>query len=134
MLRGLATITFYADDLAAAVDWYVELLGTEPSYRRPGPDGRPAYVQFRIGDHQQELGILDRHFSPHIQLNGPGGAVAFWHVDNLDAAIERLLAMGAKEYEPKTERGEGYVTASAVDPFGNIVGVMHNPHYLAMLR
>ncbi|HEX8004902.1 MAG TPA: VOC family protein [Trebonia sp.] len=134
MLRGLATITFHADDLAAAVDWYVELLGIEPYFRRPGPDGRSAYVAFRIGDHQQELGLLDRRFSPHSQLSGPGGAVAFWHVDNLDAAIERLLAMGAKEYEPKTDRGEGFVTASVVDPFGNILGVMYNPHYLDMLR
>jgi hypothetical protein len=32
------------------------------------------------------------------------------------------------------ERGtEGFVTATVVDPFGNILGVMHNPHYLDML-
>lgn len=37
------------------------------------------------------------------------------------------------EYEPITRRGEGFVTASVVDPFGNVFGIMHNPHYLAVL-
>lgn len=30
-------------------------------------------------------------------------------------------------------RGEGFVTASVVDPFGNILGVMYNRHYLDVL-
>ncbi len=43
--------------------------------------------------------------------------------------------MGAKEYEPLTKRGEvGFITASVVDPFGNILGIMYNPHYLEILR
>ena len=34
----------------------------------------------------------------------------------------------------RAERGEaGWVTASVVDPFGNILGLMHSPHYLEML-
>ena len=42
--------------------------------------------------------------------------------------------MGAKEYQPLTPRGElGFVTASVVDPFGNVLGLMHNPHYLEVL-
>jgi hypothetical protein len=27
------------------------------------------------------------------------------------------------------ERGPGFVTASIVDPFGNVVGIMYNRHY-----
>ena len=41
--------------------------------------------------------------------------------------------MGATEYQPLTERGTGFITASVVDPFGNILGVMYNPHYLEVL-
>ena len=41
--------------------------------------------------------------------------------------------MGATEYEPVTERESGFTTASVVDPFGNVLGVMHNPHYLEVL-
>ena len=41
--------------------------------------------------------------------------------------------MGAREHLPVTERGHGFVTASVVDPFGNILGIMANPHYLEVL-
>ena len=58
----------------------------------------------------------------------------FWHVDDLPATVERLLAMGAVEYEPVTPRSAGFVTASVVDPFGNVLGVMTNPHYLEMVE
>jgi hypothetical protein len=52
----------------------------------------------------------------------------------VEAAFERLLSMGATEYEPVTRRGEaGFVTASVVDPFGNVLGVMYTPHYLEVL-
>jgi hypothetical protein len=47
---------------------------------------------------------------------------------------EKVKAMVAKEYEPLTSRGEaGFVTASVVDPFGNILGIMYNPHYVEIL-
>jgi len=55
-----------------------------------------------------------------------------WHVDDLPAIVERLLSLGATEYQPITKRGEGFVTASVVDPFGNVLGVMYNQHYLAV--
>lgn len=52
----------------------------------------------------------------------------------MTATFERLKAMGAKEYEPVTKRGDaGFVIASVVDPFGNILGIMYNPHYLEIL-
>ena len=42
--------------------------------------------------------------------------------------------MGAREYEPLTHHGEaGVVNASVVDPFGDVLGVMYNPHYLEVL-
>src|SRR5687767_3771660 len=126
-LRGMATVSYWADDLDAAKAWYSDLLGTEPYFERSGPDGRPAYYEFRIGDHQAELGLIDASYAPE---RGPGGVVLYWHVDDLTATYERLLAMGATEHLPPMERGEGFVTASVVDPFGNLLGVMYNPHYL----
>jgi predicted enzyme related to lactoylglutathione lyase len=54
--------------------------------------------------------------------------------DDIEAAFARLLAMGATEYDAITPRGNtGFVTASVVDPFGNVFGIMYNPHYLEML-
>lgn len=138
MLRGLATISFFADDVEAAGDWYAGLLGARPYFRVPGPDGRAVYLEFRVGDHQHELGLIDARFRPGAAgaaAGEPGGAVAYWHVDDLEGAVARLVSMGARVHEGITERGEGtgFATASVVDPFGNVLGVMTNPHYLRML-
>ena len=132
MLRGLTTVSFWADDPEVAKDWYAELLGIEPYFRRP-VDGPPAYVEFRLGDYGHELGLIDRRYAPDGSASGPAGAVAYWHVDDVGAALEKLLSMGAKEHGARTEHGEGFVTASVVDPFGNVLGVMYNRHYLEVL-
>jgi predicted enzyme related to lactoylglutathione lyase len=134
-VRGFATINYWADDVASAVAWYTEFLGVTAYFERPGPDGRLAYAEFRIGDYQAELGIVDRKFAPPGASSEPGGALMYWHVDDLSATVERLLSLGAKEYQPITPRGEaGFVTAAVIDPFGNVLGVMCNPHYVEVLN
>ena len=133
-LRGFATISYWADDVPAAAAWYTELLGVAPYFNRSGPDGVLAYAEFRIGDHQAELGLVSRAFAPPGLPGAPGGAVMYWHVDDLEGTVERLLELGATEFQPITARGEGFVTAAVVDPFGNVLGVMYNPHYLEQLE
>lgn len=132
-LRGMATVNFWADDVVAARDWYARLFGLEAYFQRPDAV-HPAYVEFRIGDFESELGIIDRRYAPSSMQSGPGGAILLWHVDDIDLAYARLLTMGAKEYDPITKRGDsGFVTASVVDPFGNVLGIMTNPHYVSSL-
>jgi predicted enzyme related to lactoylglutathione lyase len=132
MLRGLTTVTYLADDVAAAADWYTELLGVEPYFTR-SVEGTSAYAEFRIGDYQHELGILNRRFAAPGHSRGIAGATVYWHVDDLHASFERLLALGATACEQPVERGPGFVTASVIDPFGNLLGVMYNQHYLQVL-
>jgi predicted enzyme related to lactoylglutathione lyase len=132
-IRGMATVSFWADDMKAARSWYNNLLGITPYFERPDADN-PAYIEYRFGDFQHELGIIDRKFAPKDANPGPGGAVLFWHVDNIEEMLKRLLSMGAREYEPLTPREAGFITASVVDPFGNVLGIMYNPHYLEMLE
>lgn len=127
MLRGFATVSFYAADLAAAQAWYADLLGVDPYFVVPG------YIEFRVGDYEHELGIIDSRYAPAGSPGTPGGAIVFWHVDDLPAALQTLLTKGAVEYQPITERGHGFATASVVDPFGNVLGIMSNPHYLQIL-
>lgn len=134
MLRGLATVNFWADDLEAAKKWYAELLGAEPYFERPGNGGPAAYYEFRIGDHQAELGLIDRRYAPPESPTAPGGAIIHWHVDDVRATLDRLLSMGATPYQPLTEYGPGFVAASVTDPFGNVLGIMYNQHYLEMLN
>lgn len=132
MFRGFATISYYADDMTAAEAWYTELLGLPPYFRRDH-DGVPAYREYRIGDYQAELGLINSRFAPHDVRTSAAGAIMQWHVDDLSATLDRLLAMGATPLEGITARGDGFVTASVVDPFGNVIGIMTNPHYLSVL-
>jgi hypothetical protein len=50
--------------------------------------------------------------------------------------LARLLELGATEHDPITQRGDGtkgFTTAAVVDPFGNVLGIMYNPHYVSIL-
>ena len=133
ILRGLTTVAYQASDLEAAKGWYTELLGVEPYFQRP------EYIEFRIGDYQHEFGILDSRYLPDLGAGGsaadqPGGAIVYWHVDDVPSLLERLQQMGAKLHHPPRDFGEGFVGASVIDPFGNVLGIMHNPHYLEVLE
>jgi predicted enzyme related to lactoylglutathione lyase len=150
MLRGFATLNFYAEDLEEAGRWYAELTGVEPyfrvyacpncrtRFRAPqcpdcGAEGQLGYLEFRLGDSEDELGFINRRFAPH-DTSTPGGGIMHWHVDDLQGTLDRLLSLGAKVHEPIREHGPGFVTASVVDPFGNVLGVMYNQHYLDIQR
>ena len=131
-LRGIAQINISAVDVKKARDWYAGFLGVQPYFQRPDANN-PAYVEFRLGDYQHELGIIDRNYLPEKMRDNSGGAIVRWHVDELSATVMRLIDLGALENEPVTERGDGFATASVIDPFGNILGLMHSPHYLQTL-
>jgi catechol 2,3-dioxygenase-like lactoylglutathione lyase family enzyme len=58
MLRGFATVTYWAEDLEAAKEWYSELLGIDPYFELP------RYYEFRVGDYGHELGLIDSRYAP----------------------------------------------------------------------
>ena len=127
--RGIATINITADDHKKAVDWYSELLNTAPYYEQPG------YAEFRIGDYQTELGIVDSRFMPQLAYpDKPSGATVYWQVDDVESCLNELVSMGATQLEAIKNRGNGFITASLIDPFGNILGIMQNPHFLEILK
>ena len=132
MLRGLTTVAYQAADLEAAKKWYTEVLGIEPYFNRT------EYVEFRVGDYEHEFGILDSKYLPDLggeqTAGAPGGAIVYWHVDDARAAYDRLLELGAQPHQPPRDFGENFVGAAVIDPFGNVLGIMHNPHYLEVLE
>ena len=122
MLKGLSTIRYHAPDLDAAATWYTQLLGVEPYFKVPG------YIEYRLGPLQSELGIM-QHPEPV-----PEGVVMYWAVDNLEDTVARLEELGATVKEPIRNFGDlGFRAAAVIDPFGNLVGVMENPHYEQIL-
>jgi predicted enzyme related to lactoylglutathione lyase len=76
-------------------------------------------VGFNVGGF--ELGLL-----PDATQNTAG---AYWGVKSIDAAYARLLELGATPHTPVTDVGDGIRTAEVVDPFGNVFGVIENPHF-----
>ena len=60
---------------------------------------------------------------------GPGGSVAYWGVDSIEAAVARFVGRGASPPTPINEVGGGIKVATLSDPFGNTIGLIENPHF-----
>ena len=119
MFLGLRTVIYHVADLARAMAWYTELFGVAPCFNEP------FYVGFNIGGY--ELG-LDPDTSGAAP--GPGGAVAYWGVANADEALAHALSVGAQPRSPVQEVGGGIRVATVADPFGNLIGLIENPHFV----
>jgi len=119
MLHGLRTAIYHVDDLDRAKAWYTEALGVEPYF------DEPFYVGFDVGGY--ELGLLPAEGA----APGPGGVTVYWGVDDADAALARLVGLGAEPYEAVQDVGEGIRLGTVRDPFGNVLGVIFNPHFAA---
>ncbi|KAA1426212.1 VOC family protein [Nocardioides antri] len=134
MFRGFTTINYFVDDVRKAAEWYQQVLDVEPYFVRPTADD-PMYVEFRVGDSDDELGLLDGRFRPAGYSDAErAGAVMHWHVDDVREAYERLLSLGAESLAaPRDLEAPGWVIATVADPFGNVIGLMHSPHYVEQL-
>jgi predicted enzyme related to lactoylglutathione lyase len=126
-LRGMANVSFFAADHAAAKKWYTEFLGIEPYFERPG------YFEFRLGDYQHEFGVIDSKYAPNFDPSA-SNHILYWHVDDVNATLDRLLSLGAELIEAPQDRGKGFITCTVRDPFGNVLGFMYNPHYVEILK
>ena len=122
MLLGLRTVIYKAPDLARAKTWYRDVFGLMPYF------DKPFYVGFNVGGF--ELGL-----DPDVntQGSGPGGTVAYWGVPDLRAALERVTTSGATVVAPLQDVGDGILVATVQDPFGNLFGLIENPHFAATL-
>jgi lactoylglutathione lyase len=114
-ILGLRTVGYKVNDLATAKVWYAKAFETEPYF------DEPFYVGFNIGGY--ELGLM-----PDESILG-NNTVTYWGVQDIKAAYERFLSLGATEDEIPTDVGGDIVTASVKDLWGNIIGLIYNPHF-----
>jgi len=123
MIQGLRTVIDKVPDLAAAKAWYARALGLEPYF------AEPYYVGFQVGGF--ELGL-----DPDMSGAQPGGGVvAYWGVADAAAEYARLLGLGAAAGSAPQDVGGGIRVAAVRDPFGNVFGIIENPHFaLANVR
>jgi predicted enzyme related to lactoylglutathione lyase len=116
---GLRTVKYSAKDLAEAKRWYIEVTGITPYF------DEPFYVGFNVGGY--ELGITpDSNAAPRRAEAG----IVYWGVTNADSAWTRLIGLGATPNEPIQDVGEGIRIGSLHDPFGNLLGIIENRHFM----
>ena len=113
-LEGLRTVIYPAPDLDAAKTWWTGYLGFGPYF------DEPFYVGYEIGGY--ELGLLPT-------ADPADGALTYWGVADVAAAVAAAIAAGATEHAPVAEVGEGIVTATVKVPTGAILGLIYNPHF-----
>jgi predicted enzyme related to lactoylglutathione lyase len=117
-ILGLRTAIYRVADLGAAKDWYRSVLGVDPYF------DEPFYVGFNAGGF--ELG-LDPDTSEGAP--GAGGVTVYWGVEDAEAALARLLRLGAREHSAVREVGGGIKVGTVLDPSGNVFGIIENPHF-----
>ena len=117
MILGLRTAAYNVppDQLARATEWYTKFAGVAPYF------AEPFYVGFNVGGF--ELGLLPDGGS------GPGGTLALWGTADIVAEVARLQGIGAKVVKPIEDVGGDIKVATVADPFGNLIGVIQNPHF-----
>lgn len=115
MIMGLRTALYPTPDLAAGKEWYARVVGRPPYF------DEPFYVGFQVGGF--ELGLVPDG------KPGVNGARVYWGVPNADQELARLIQLGARLHEPVTDVGEGIRVAAVLDPFGNVFGIIENPHF-----
>ncbi len=113
-LLGLRTVIYPSPDLAAAKSWWTALLGVEPYF------DQPFYVGYEVAGY--ELGLLP-------DGDPADGALTYWGVEDINAAVAEAVAAGATEHTPVTEVGEGISTATVRTPSGALLGLIYNPHF-----
>lgn len=116
--HGLRTVLYHAPELDKAKAWYSRALGIAPYF------DQPFYVGFNVGGY--ELGLDP---DPSTTPGGAAGVIVYWGVSDAQGAFERLLSLGAAERSGVHEVGERIKVATVFDPFGNIFGIIENPHF-----
>ena len=102
-----------------ATAFYEKALGAEEIMRLADLGGTVHHAEIRIGD--SRIMLADEH--PEIQALSPktvGGSPVSIHlyVEDVDAAVERAVAVGAKLVRPVADQFYGDRTGGIEDPFG----------------
>ncbi|GAB4036490.1 VOC family protein [Spirosoma gilvum] len=114
-ILGLRTVIYAAPNLTETKEWYTKAFGIEPYF------DEPFYVGFNVGGY--ELG-LDPNLEP-----AEGSTQTYWGVSSIDDSIQQWIALGATIKSDIQDVGDGIKVATVGDPFGNVVGLIENPHF-----
>ncbi|MFY9645320.1 MAG: VOC family protein [Terriglobales bacterium] len=124
--EGYNSVTPYlvVKGAAKAIDYYKKVFGATEIMRLDGPGGRIGHAELKIGnshimlaDEFPEMG----HSGPPTEGN-PSVSILLY-VEDVDAAVGRAVADGAKVLKPIADQFYGDRSGFIVDPFGHRWGV-----------
>ncbi|QYF95563.1 VOC family protein [Massilia sp. PAMC28688] len=115
MIKGLRTAIYPVTDLTAGKAWYASVFNKAPYF------DQPFYVGFEIGGF--ELGLIPDG------TPGATGSKIFWGVEDIDAEVARIVALGAQVHAAVQDVGDGIKVAELLDPSGNVLGLIYNAHF-----
>ena len=113
---GLRACIYHVPDLAKAKEWYSAVLMAQPYI------DEPSYVGFDVGGF--ELGLEDME-----GITKGNNIDTYWGIDDCKGEYARLLDLGATEHHAPRDIGGGIIVATVLDPFGNVFGIIENPHF-----
>ena len=108
-------------DPASAIDFCARTFGAVERVRRPGPDGKVAHALMTIGPAMIMIeGEWPTLTSRAPKADGSSPVVVYVYVEDVDAAVERAVAVGAQVLMPIQNQFWGDRTASIMDPSGHV--------------
>jgi len=120
--EGYHTLTPYlaVEEASEAIAYYKRAFGAHETMRMPGPDGKIAHAEIRIGD---SLIMLSDPF-PQSTVRPPGEvgqttASIFMYVEDVDAVVKKAVDAGAKVTMEVADQFWGDRFGSIQDPFGH---------------
>lgn len=106
----------------AEMNFCAAAFGAVEQVRRPGPDGSPIHIAMRING---AFLVVQSEFPDMSASRAPAGdgsspVVIFVYVADVDQAVERAAAVGAKILMPAQNQFWGDRTARLLDPSGHV--------------
>jgi len=106
---------------AAEIDFCKSTFRAEERVRRPGPDGGVSHTLLTIGP---EMIMIESEWPAMTmrapQLDGSSPVTIFVYIEDVDQAVERAVALGAKILMPLENQFWGDRTAWIMDPSGHV--------------
>ncbi len=116
-MLGLRTTIYKVPNLEEAKEWYSKAFKTKPYF------DEPFYVGFNIQGY--ELGLLPDEGATQKGEN----VLSYWGVEDIQKTYNHLIELGATTHEEPTNVGGELMVATLKDPWGNIIGIIYNPHF-----
>jgi len=121
------------DGAAAAIEFYKKAFGAAEVVRMPGPDGKVAHAEVKIGDSRVMLTDEYREMDFLSPLTRGGTTVHIHlYVADADKMADRAVGAGARLLRPVQDKFYGDRTGTVQDPFGHVWHIATHTEDLSM--